>query len=480
MPRGPLVDRLAASTAPVISVVAPPGYGKTTVLAQLAERRGARVGWISADEADNDPVVLLSYVVAAVDRIEPIDPIAFRLLAAPGSRIEVARRVGSLIAAMQQPITLIIDHFESVTNWESCDSIAALALDLPAGSQLAISSRDALPLPTALLRAQGGLLEIGIDDLAMDPTEAAVLLARSGVDLGEADVRQLVGRTEGWPVGLYLAALASMAGGSPAEAVTFTGDDRFMGDYLRSEFLDRVSDDEVSFLTRVSILDRMCGPLCDAVVGTTASSAMLEELERRNLLVVPLDRRRQWYRLHTLIRELLLTELRRREPQSITALHQRAALWHEANGLPEVAIAHAQAVGDDERVADLVLQIANPVWASGRGDTVMGWMEWFESNNLLERHPAIAVHGALMFALGRTTRCHRAVGGGRREHRTERDSRRREHDGSHGRVPAGVAVSRRCGADAARCRACRCRPRRGQSVSRNDAPRDRLVIPAGG
>ncbi len=189
-------------------------------------------------------------------------------------------------------------------------SIAALALDLPAGSQLAISSRDALPLPTALLRAQGGLLEIGIDDLAMDPTEAAVLLARSGVDLGEADVRELVGRTEGWPVGLYLAALASMAGGSPAEAVTFTGDDRFMGDYLRSEFLDRVSDDEVSFLTRVSILDRMCGPLCDAVVGTTGSSVMLEELERRNLLVVPLDRRRQWYRFHTLIRELLLTELR--------------------------------------------------------------------------------------------------------------------------------------------------------------------------
>ena len=247
----------------------------------------------------------------------------------------------------------------------------------------------------------------------MNPTEAAALLARAGVELGEADVRELVARTEGWPAGLYLAALASTAGGSPAEVVTFTGDDRFMGDYLRSEFLDRVSTEEVSFLTRTAILDRMCGPLCDAVTGTTASSVVLEQLERRNLLVVPLDRRREWYRFHTLFRELLLSELRRREPESIAELHRRAAMWYEANGLPEVAIDHAQAAGDDDRVAGLVLQIANPVWASGRCDTVMGWMEWFESNNLLERHPAIAVHGALMFALtGRPAR-HRAVGGGR-------------------------------------------------------------------
>ena len=172
-----------------------------------------------------------------------------------------------------------------------------------------------------------------------------------------------------------------------------------MGDYLRSEFLDRVSRAEVLFLTRTSILDRMCGPLCDAVVGGKRSSKVLERLESRNLLVVPLDRRREWFRYHHLFRELLSSELRRREPANVTELHLRAATWCETNGQPEAAIDHAQAAGDADLVARLVLQIANPVWASGRAHTVLRWMEWFEANGLVERFPAIAVHGALMHAL---------------------------------------------------------------------------------
>ena len=146
-------------------------------------------------------------------------------------------------------------------------------------------------------------------------------------------------------------------------------------------------------------------------VGVTRSSEVLERLERRNLLVVPLDRRREWYRYHHLFRELLLSELRRREPEMVAELHLRAAAWCEANGMPEAAIEHAQAAGDADRVAGLVLQLANPVWASGRFDTVLRWMEWFEANGLIERYPAIAVHGALMYALvGRAGR-HRALGG---------------------------------------------------------------------
>jgi LuxR family transcriptional regulator, maltose regulon positive regulatory protein len=172
-----------------------------------------------------------------------------------------------------------------------------------------------------------------------------------------------------------------------------------MGDYLRSEFLNRVSRAEVLFLTRTSILDRMCGPLCDAVLGGKRSSAVLERLENRNLLVVPLDRRREWFRYHQMFRELLSSELRRREPANIPELHLRAATWCEANGQTEAAIDHAQAAGDADRVARLVLQVANPVWASGRAQTVMRWMEWFDTNRLIERFPAIAVHGALMHAL---------------------------------------------------------------------------------
>ena len=154
--RDGLVDRLDAATVPVVAVVAPPGYGKTTLLAQFAARKGTRAAWVSADSGDDDPFVLLSYILEAVARV-----------AGPGSRVDGPPRLASVIAAMQEPMTLIIDHFESVTNWESWDVVAALALGLPPGSQLAIGSRDALPLPTALLRAQGGLLEVGIAELAM-------------------------------------------------------------------------------------------------------------------------------------------------------------------------------------------------------------------------------------------------------------------------------------------------------------------------
>jgi LuxR family maltose regulon positive regulatory protein len=149
----------------------------------------------------------------------------------------------------------------------------------------------------------------------------------------------------------------------------------------------------------------MCGPLCDAVLNTTGSSTALESLAGSNLLLVPLDRRREWYRYHHLFRDLLRAELDRREPELIPELHRRAAAWCQANGLEETAIDHAQAAGDADQVARLVLQAMQPVWASGRVDTVLGWMQWLEREQLIERYPAVAVHGALIFALlGRATR----------------------------------------------------------------------------
>jgi LuxR family maltose regulon positive regulatory protein len=180
---------------------------------------------------------------------------------------------------------------------------------------------------------------------------------------------------------------------------TFTGDDVYMGDYLRSEFLDRISAAEVSFLTRTSVLDRMCGPLCDAILGEQGSGAVLEQLEAKNLLVVPLDRRREWYRYHYLLRELLRAELRRREPDLIQGLQFRAAMWFEANAMPEAAIDHAQAAGDYDRVARLILELQNPVWASGRVETVRRWMEWLKDLTAAEHYGAIAAHGSLIFAL---------------------------------------------------------------------------------
>ncbi len=396
-----LLDRLIGVGVPaVISVVAPAGYGKTTLLAQWAELKQPRLAWVSADEGDNDPTVLLTYLAVALDRVEPIRPALFHALASPSAGQSVVPTFVSAVSSMGRPVSIVVDQADAVTNRECLDAITELALALPAGSQFAIASRDAVPLPTARLRAEGSIVEVGAHELAMGDVEASSLLAAAGTELGGEETHDLVERTEGWPAGLYLAALAMNAGSPPAEAVfSFTGDDRYMSDYLRAEFLDRVSRTEVSFLTRTSILDRLSGPLCDATLDTEGSGRLLEQLDRRNLLVVPLDRHREWYRYHQLFRQLLHAELTRREPSLIPELHSRAASWLEANGQPETAIGHARAGGDAGRVARLVLKWTQPVWASGRVDTVLSWMEWLEDKTWVENYSAIAVHGALILAL---------------------------------------------------------------------------------
>ena len=301
---------------------------------------------------------------------------------------------------MLLPVTIVLDHAEAVTNKKCLNTIAEFALRLPAGWQLALASRSGVPLPTARLRAHGGIVEIGAEDLAMSPQEAFSLLEGAGADLEAADIHELLQRTEGWPAGLYIAALAIKSGTRHTDVgFTFTGDDVFMGDYLRSELLDRVSPAEASFLTHASVLDRMCGSLCDAVLDRKGSERVLEELERRNLLVVPLDRHREWYRYHHLLRDLLQSELRRRDPDLVQDLHFRAAAWYEANAMPEAAIEHARAAGDYDRVARLLLELAQPVWAGGRVQTVLRWMESLRDVTAAEHYGAIAVHGSLIFAL---------------------------------------------------------------------------------
>jgi len=401
VPRTTLVEHLLASQAtPFVCVVAPAGYGKTTLLAQWAARKGDRVAWVSVDPRDNDPVVLLSYVAAALDRVEPIDPGVFQALASPGAAIlaTVVPRFASAVSAMTAPVAVVLDHVELLDNLECLDAVAELAVRLPAGSQLLLASRRTPPLPVALLRAQGQMVEVGADQLAMDEREARALLEGAGVGLPDAEVAKLAGRTEGWPVGLYLAALALKAGGRQ-DGAGFTGDDRFMADYLRSELLAHLPPELVEFLTRTAVLERLSGPLCDAVLDTSGSGRVLSSLEDSNLLLVALDRRQEWYRYHQLFRELLRAELERHEAELVQTLHARAAAWCEANGLPELAIDHAQAAGDADRVAQLVANLAQPAYAAGRVDTARRWMAWFEDQKLVEQYPPVAVLGAWLQAL---------------------------------------------------------------------------------
>ncbi len=398
--RTALIDRLAAAQAPVITVIAPPGYGKTTLLAQWAERIGPRVAWVSCDDGDNDPVVLLSALALALDRIEPVDPEIFQTLASSGAGITAVPRFVSGIASMRRPVRVVLDHTEAITNKQCLNTIAEFGLRLPPGWQFALASRAKVPLPAARLRAQGGIFEITAEDLAMGPREALSLLQRAGAEVSEESIHDLLQRTEGWPAGLYIATLAMNSGTRQRKIdFTFTGDDVFMGDYLRSELLDRVSDADASFLIRTSVLDRMCGSLCDAVLVQKESGRVLERMEGGNLLVVPLDHRREWYRYHHLLRELLYSELHRRDPDLVQDLHFRAAAWFEANAMPETAINHARAAGDYDRVARLLLDLAQPVWASGRVETVLRWMEWLRDITSAEHYGAIAVHGSLIFAL---------------------------------------------------------------------------------
>jgi LuxR family maltose regulon positive regulatory protein len=397
-----LVDRLLACEAPIISVVAPPGYGKTTLLAQWSERSTRRSAWISLDEHDNDAGVLLSYLAAAIDRVEPLDPM-FRRSLSSSAVVDFARQLRRLVvavSAMREPFVLVIDHIEAIHDQRCCDAIAELALSLPSGSQLALASRAEPPVPIVRFRAQGMLLEIGVGDLAMEPDEARELLAAADVVLSDADVLELVQRTEGWPVGLYLAALAVKADGvRPGVAIAFSGDDRLMADYLRAEVLARLPPATAAFLIRTSVLDQLCGPLCDAVMGAEGSRQILESLESSNLLLVPLDRRREWYRCHLLLRDLLRTELTRSTPELVPGLHDRAAAWFEANGRADLAIDHAQAAGDADRAARLVAGNAQLTYAAGRGDTAVRWLEWFDARGMLEQYPQVAVVGAAAEAL---------------------------------------------------------------------------------
>jgi LuxR family transcriptional regulator, maltose regulon positive regulatory protein len=402
VPRSALVGRLLVPhELPVVCVVAPAGYGKTTLLAQWAARK-RRAAWVSADRRDDDPAVLLSYVAAALDRIEPIDPDIFRVLASSCGAVPatLVPRLLTAASAMSRPVALVLDNLDQLGNSRSLDVVAELAVRLPPGWQLALASRTRLPLPMALLRAQRRVVELGIDELAMDELEARTLLERAGTRLADAEVAELVERTEGWPVGLYLAALALNAGGRRRQAaVAFTGDDRLMADYLRSEVLARLPPGQVSFLTRTAVLDRMCGPLCDAVLDARGSANVLQSLARANLLLVPLDRRSEWYRYHHLFRELLRSELDRREPDLVPELHLRAARWCEANGLAETAIDHAQAAGDAERVAWLVASLVVPTYAAGRVETTLRWFGWFEDRGLIQRYPPVAALGAFVLAL---------------------------------------------------------------------------------
>ena len=399
--RSDLLGRLVgAKASSVVGIFAPAGYGKTTLLAQSLAHEQRPVAWVSLDEGDNDPVVLLSHIAVAVDRLVPLSHALFAMLASPGPfELATIQRVCSELGALPEHV-LILDDVQSVSEPFSRDAIAALVLHVGQRSQVILSGRDSSGLPIARLRAAGRLLEISAADLALDDGEIREVLEQSDVSVAADDAALLARRSEGWPIGVYLAAQSVGAGGTMRGALAFfSGKDRFVVDYVRSEFLAALAPADVRFLTETAILDRLCGPLCDALVKTTGSARKLEELERSNLNVVPLDRTHEWYRYHHLFRDALRSELMRREPEAVPELHRRAAAWLEGNGEPVAAVEHALAGGDLEHAERLIAPLVLALESTGRGATTRRWLDALGPETI-ERLPALALAAGWFAALG--------------------------------------------------------------------------------
>ena len=397
-----LVNRLrTTATTPVAVIAAPAGYGKTTLLAQWAARDPRPFGWVTLDERDDDPLVLLRHVAAAIDRLAPLSAVTFDALRVAGESVWSAAlpRLASAVSAVDRQFVLVLDDAHRVSSKESVEAIALLVEQIGVGSMLVLSGRRPPPIGVARLRAGGQLLEMGADSLAMSRREATLLLRTTGGELTGDDVAELVSRTEGWPAGLYLGALAMQRNGHPTTGPAVAGDDRNLAEYLRAEHLDGLPHAELAFLRRSAVLDRMSGPLCDAVLETSGSGARLESMARANMFVVPLDGSGRWYRYHGLLRDLLRRDLEEQEPGAVADLNRRAADWFEEHDDPESALDPAAQAGDMARVARILSEIALPIYQRGRVADVEQWLERFSDRGHLERYPELAVLGGWMHAV---------------------------------------------------------------------------------
>jgi len=381
---------------------APAGSGKTTLLAQwcLGDHGSRRVAWLSLDEGDDDPVRLWVYVVEAFRTIEPgVGKAVLGLLHGFGSSDALTPVIlpGLLneLATVGSELVLVMDDYHLISNPVCHQSLAFFIDHLPANVQLMMATRADPPLPLARLRAKGELAEIRLAELGFTDAEAATLLNDAmGLELESQDVQRLWEQTEGWVAGLYLAGLWLRGREDPGASIaSLEAGHRHIVDYLGAEVLARQPQPLRRFLLRTSILERLSGSLCDALLETTDSAEVLIQLERTNLFLIPMDEHRRWYRYHHLFAELLRLELTGREPELKPVLHRRAASWYRQAGDVEAAIDHATTAGDFAEAADLIGRHWLPYWRQGRDATVERWLRGLP-DAVLAANPLLAVAAA--------------------------------------------------------------------------------------
>ncbi len=429
VPRPRLLERLAGGLRGKLTLVsAPAGFGKTTLVSEWASRGAVPVTWLSLDEGDNDPVRFLTYFIAALQMIDAdIGETAQTVLQSPQPL-----QIESLLLGLINEITdipddpstvlrpsspthsagelagrsfaLVIDDYHVLETQQIHDALIFLLDQLPPQMHLVIMTREDPPLPLARWRARGQMTEIRASDLRFTKAEAADFLNQTmGLELKLDDIAALEARTEGWIAGLHLAALSLQRHGDRANFIqSFAGDDRHVTDYLVGEVLSLQPESIQRFLLHTSILERMCGPLCDAVVDDNETSGesqgVLEHLEQANLFIVPLDNRRQWYRYHHLFVDLLRNLLRRVSPERIPDLHRRASDWYERNELITEALSHALAADDFERAARLVAANALPMLMRGEVATVQNWLDALPQQ-VVRSHPRLCIDQAWVLHL---------------------------------------------------------------------------------
>ena len=397
--RPQLIEKLSRGTQHTLTLVsAPAGFGKTTLLAEwLAASRATQqsVGWVSLDEADNDSVSFWTYVIAALQTAVPgIGSSALAVLSAsqPQSPEAGVAILLNELSALPNDIVLVVDDYHVIDAPDIHEQMTFLLERLPRNAHVVITTRVDPALSLARLRAQGELTEIRTADLRFTSEEAVTYLNDTmSLDLRVEDVARLEARTEGWIAALQLAALSLEGRRDPGQFIAeFAGDDRYIVDYLTEEVLQRQPEAVRSFLLQTSILNRLSGPLCDAVTGHDGTGRTLDALDRANLFLVPLDDRRQWYRYHHLFADVLRARLIDERPEFVDEGHRRAAAWYDAHGFRSEAIRHALAGKDFERAASL-LELALPSLLQARELTTL--RRWLEAlpDSLLRTRPMLSV-----------------------------------------------------------------------------------------
>ncbi len=404
--RGELIETVRTSDRRVVGVTAPAGYGKSTFLVEWALAEDRRVAWVSLDRFDDDPAVLLTLLASAYARASLGNADLVADMGGLGVSVlgRAAPRLASVLRTSAVPFVMMLDDLHELQSPACHDVLEVVISGIPRGSQLVAASRSEQPhLPR--LRAAGDALDVLASDLALDAAGAEQIFTQARVGFTHELATALTERTEGWPVGLHLAAvIASDSGGA---ALTISGDDRYVADYLYRESLARLPESSQRFLRCTAVLDQLCAPLGDALLGESGAQVELRRLEAASTFLIPLDRRREWYRYHALFREFLLGEQRRVEPDLIPKLHLRAADWYESNGSPALALEHLLNTTERDRCVQLATALALPTYQAGQVSTVQRWFSAL-GDSAIEEYPPIAVLAGWVAALtGQTVEAQR-------------------------------------------------------------------------